>query len=277
MNADTVTIILITAGFALVLAFVLGTALGFFRELFAVPQNPVTEKIRAALPGANCGACGFPGCDNYAAAVAAGNAGVSSCTVGGNAVAEQIAAIMGVSGGGVIQSVAVLACQGSSLHTPLKGTYTGLQTCRGAKISAGGTKLCSWGCLGFGDCAAVCQFGALSMSEYRLPKIDYTRCTGCRMCVTECPQGLLADIPKDKKGALALCSNRNPVKQMVAKTCKISCFKCGLCVKSCPQNCMSLDSLIPVVDYAKCDSCGICVSKCPSGVMKLVERDIFPA
>ncbi|MDR2479014.1 MAG: RnfABCDGE type electron transport complex subunit B [Treponema sp.] len=277
MNADTLTIIVITAGFALVLAFVLGTALGFFRELFAVPQNPVTEEIRAALPGANCGACGFPGCDNYASAVASGAAGVTSCTVGGNAAAKKIAAIMGVSGGGVIQSVAVLACQGSSLHTPLKGTYTGLQTCRGAKLAAGGTKLCSWGCLGFGDCVAVCKFGALSMSEYRLPRIDYTKCTGCRMCIAECPQSLFRDIPRNKKGALALCSNLNPVKQMVAKTCRISCFKCGLCVKSCPQNCISLDSFIPVVDYAKCDSCGICVSKCPSGVLKIVERDIVSA
>ncbi|GHV94297.1 ferredoxin [Spirochaetia bacterium] len=269
------TIVLITAAFALILAFVLGTALGFFREFFAVPQDPLVGRIREVLPGANCGACGFPGCDNYAAAIAAGNAGVSACSVGGPLVAEKIAAITGIAGGGVVQTITVLACQGSSMHAPLKGTYTGLQTCRGAKLSSGGTKLCSWGCLGFGDCVKVCKFGALSMSDYRLPKVDYTKCTGCRLCTNECPQGLLKGIPKDQKGAMTLCSNRNPVKQMVAKTCKIACIKCGICVKNCPQQCISLETNIPVVDLTKCTSCGTCAEKCPTKVFKIFERDIF--
>jgi Na+-translocating ferredoxin:NAD+ oxidoreductase RNF subunit RnfB len=269
-------IILITAIFALILAFVLGTALGFFREFFAVPQDPMIDKINDVLPGANCGACGYPGCGNYAAAIVAGNAGVSSCTVGGPSVAEKIAAITGIAGGEVAQTVAVLACQGSSIHTPPKGIYTGLQTCRGAKL-AGGTKLCSWGCLGFGDCVKVCKFGALTMSKNKLPVIDYVKCTGCRLCVTECPQALLKNIIKDQKGAMTLCSNLNPVKQMVAKTCKIACIKCGLCVKNCPQQCISLDTNIPVVDFSKCTSCGTCTEKCPTKVFKIMERDIFKA
>ena len=272
------SIIVITAAFALILAFVIGIALGFFRELFAVPQNPLVDKIREALPGANCGACGFPGCDSYAAAVAAGGANVTSCTVGGSAVAEKLAALMGVSGGEVAQPVAVLACQGSRLHTPLKGTYTGLASCRGAKLSAGGTKLCSWGCLGFGDCVQVCKFGAMTLdAEKGLPVIDYAKCTGCRSCMTECPQGLIQNVPKTRTGALTLCSNKNPVKQMVIKTCKIACIKCGLCVKNCPQQCISLETHIPVVDYTKCTSCGTCVEKCPPKVFKIIERDILAA
>ena len=267
-------IVLITALFALGLAFVLGIALGFFREFFAVPQDPLAGQIREVLPGANCGACGFPGCDNYAAAIASGAAGINSCTVGGVAVAEKLSTIMGVSAS-VVPVVAVLACQGSKTHAPLKGTYTGLQTCRGAKLSAGGTKLCSWGCLGFGDCTLVCQFGALSMGEEGLPKVDYAKCTGCKVCVGECPQGLLRELPKNQRGALALCSNRNPIKSMVMKTCKTGCIKCELCVKNCPRQCITMQNAVPVVNYALCDSCGTCVSKCPTKVLKILEKDGF--
>jgi RnfABCDGE-type electron transport complex B subunit len=266
-------IVLVTAVFAVAIALVLGIALGFFREFFAVPEDPFTGKIRELLPGANCGACGFPGCDNYAAAIAAGKAQTNACTVGGQSVAEKISAITGSADGERVQTVAVLACQGSSAHTSFKGTYTGIQTCRGAKI-AGATKLCSWGCLGFGDCVNVCKFDALKMSGEKLPQVDSAKCTGCGLCAAECPQGLLKNIARNQKGAIALCSNKNPVKQMVTKTCKISCFKCGLCVKNCPQLCINLDSLIPVVDLTKCNSCGICVEKCPNKVLKIMDHII---
>ncbi|MDR0302890.1 MAG: RnfABCDGE type electron transport complex subunit B [Treponema sp.] len=267
-------IILITALFAAALALILGIMLGFFKDFFAVPQDPTAGLIREVLPGANCGACGYPGCDNYAAAVAAGEALSNACTVGGSSAAKKIAAITGKDAGAVVQTVAVLACQGSSLHTPIKGEYTGLKTCRGAKV-AGGTKLCTWGCLGFGDCIKVCQFGALSMTANRLPKVDYSKCTGCGLCSSECPMGLFKFIAKAQKGAMVLCSNVNPVKQMVAKTCKISCFKCGLCAKNCPEQCISLDTLVPVVDLTKCTSCGTCAEKCPSKVFKIIEKDLF--
>jgi ferredoxin len=177
---------------------------------------------------------------------------------------------MGVSAS-VVPVVAVLACQGSLVHAPKKGNYTGLQTCRGAKLSSGGTKLCSWGCLGFGDCTLVCQFGALKLSENGLPKVDYTKCTGCKLCVAECPQMLLKEVPKDRRGAMVLCSNRNPIKPMVSKTCKIACIKCGLCIKNCPQQCITMENNIPVVDYQKCTSCGTCAGKCPTKVIKLIS------
>jgi Na+-translocating ferredoxin:NAD+ oxidoreductase RNF subunit RnfB len=272
------TIIIITAVFALVLAFVIGAALGFFRDFFAVPRDPLADTIREVLSGANCGACGFPGCDSYAAAIAAGKAGINSCTVGGSAVTEKLARITGQVGETIQQTVAVLACRGGNLHAPRKGIYTGLTTCRGAKLATGSTKLCAWGCLGFGDCVSVCTFGALTLDrEKGLPVIDYAKCTGCRMCMTECPQGLLRGVSKDQKGAIILCANRNPNRQGVIKTCKIACIKCGQCVKNCPYQCIDLSSNVPVVDLSKCNSCGTCVEKCPTKVFKIIEKDIFPA
>jgi Na+-translocating ferredoxin:NAD+ oxidoreductase RNF subunit RnfB len=269
-------IVLITAAFALVLAFVLGTALGFFKDFFAVPQDPLAAKIREALPGANCGACGFPGCDNYALAIAGGNAGISSCSVGGAALVEKLALITGKTGEATKPIVAVLACQGSYLHTPQKGIYTGIKNCRGAKLATGGTKFCSFGCIGFGDCVKACKFNALSMNEKKgLPVVDLAKCTGCGMCIAECPQAIIKAVAKDQKGAMVLCSNRSLNRQQVAKSCKISCIKCGQCAKQCPQKCIDLSANIPVIDLSKCTSCGICVEKCPTKVMKIIEKEII--
>lgn len=268
------TIVLITGIFALILAFILGVALGFFKDFFAVEVDPMVAKVRSALPGANCGACGFPGCDGYAAAVASRSTELNRCAPGGKAVAEALGALMGVSASAE-DVVAVLACQGTKDHAPLKGEYVGVQTCRAAKISAGGTKLCAWGCLGYGDCVAVCQFDAIHMGEDGLPHVDYDKCTGCGKCIAECPQQILKRVPKDRLGSIVVCSNRNPIKPMVKKTCDVGCIKCEICVKNCPEKCITMVNGIPEVDYAKCTSCGVCVQKCPTKVFKMIETDII--
>jgi Na+-translocating ferredoxin:NAD+ oxidoreductase RNF subunit RnfB len=265
---ENVSIIFITAGVAAALAFVLGIALGFFKELFHVPEDPLKGKIRDALPGANCGGCGFPGCDGYAAAVAGGE-DVTRCTAGGSAVAGALAGIMGVSAAALTPMVSVRCCLGGKDIALPRGIYTGLETCRGAKLT-GGTKLCSWGCIAYGDCVRVCKFGALSMGADGLPVVDRSKCTGCKVCVAECPQGILRIIPSDQKIALALCSNRNPVRAAIRKTCRVGCIKCGICVRNCPEQCIVLEDGIPVVDYGKCTACGTCEQKCPTKVMRVL-------
>jgi len=263
------TIVLTTALLSLIIAFILGLALGFFKEFFAVEEDPVKIQIRAALPGANCGACGFPGCDAYASSVAKGEAGINSCSVGGQAVAEKIAGLVGGSAD-VRPMVAMLVCRGTHEAALLKGEYIGVKSCRAAKISTGSIKRCTWGCQGFGDCTMVCKFGAITLGEDGLPRIDSERCTGCRACANECPQHIIWVIPRDLKGSRPQCSNLNVNKAMVARNCKSGCIKCELCVKNCPEQCIRMANGIPVVDNAKCTGCGACVSKCPKKVMTLL-------
>ncbi len=267
-------IILITLIVSALLAFVVGLALGFFKDFFKVERDPKIDTVRAALPGANCGACGFPGCDSYAEAVAQKQAGITRCTVGGAAVVAALSKIMGVEAEAE-DIVAVLACQGTLEKAKVKGDYLGAKTCRSAKIAVGSIKLCAWGCLGFGDCTLVCQFDAIHMGEDGIPHVDYEKCTGCGACMAECPQNLLRRVPKDRKGSMVLCSNRNPIKSQIRRTCSIACIKCEICVKNCPEQCIVMENGIPVVDYEKCTSCGVCIEKCPTKAFKLLETDVI--
>jgi Na+-translocating ferredoxin:NAD+ oxidoreductase RNF subunit RnfB len=263
-------IILLTAIFAAVLALILGVLLGIFRKVFNVETDVLVGLIRETLPGANCGACGFPGCDGFAAAVASSEAAPDKCTVSDAESTKKRAALVGGSAD-IRPVVAVAACQGSAEFAPSKGLYTGLQSCRGAKISSGGTKLCAWGCMGFGDCVKVCKFGALEMGANGIPVIDPDKCKGCKVCVSECPQGIIRVVDKGQTGAFAFCNNRNTIKPMVKKTCKTGCGKCTACVKKCPEQAITLEYGIPAIDYSKCNSCGTCVEVCPQKVMRLLE------
>jgi Na+-translocating ferredoxin:NAD+ oxidoreductase RNF subunit RnfB len=268
------SIIIATLIVSFVAALVLGFLLGVFRKVFQVEVNPLVSEIREVLPGANCGACGYPGCDGYAAAVASGAAPANLCSVGGASVTSKIGGLLGQSISAE-NKAAVLACQGTCELAPKKGEYAGVQTCRAAKLGTGGTKLCNWGCLGFGDCEKVCPFDAIHVGADGIPHVDYAKCTGCGICTKECPQSVLVLQPSQRKGAIALCSNRNPVKSMVLKTCKIGCIKCGKCEKSCPEGAIKVINGIPEVDYAKCTSCGKCVADCPTKVLKLLENGVF--
>lgn len=263
-------IVLVTLGFSALLAFVLGASLGMFRDLFAVERNPLIDKAKAALPGANCGACGYSGCEAYAIAVVERGAKVTLCTSGGSKTAGELGALMGVETN-VEDMVAILRCRGSRDKANVKGDYSGVKSCRAAKLATGGIKLCPWGCMGFGDCVTVCAFGALSMGKDGLPVIDYSRCVGCGMCARECPQDLFVVVKKDREGSIALCSNRASVKQTVAKACKAGCIKCEICVKACPKGAIKMDRYLPLIDTDLCDSCGICVQKCPVKVLDLIE------
>jgi Fe-S-cluster-containing hydrogenase component 2 len=186
-------------------------------------------------------------------------------------VAEAVAKAVGSAAQAVEQKVVVLACQGSHTHAQTKADYNGVQTCAAAKIAVNGTKICSFGCIGFGDCAKVCAFGALSMGSDGLPHVDYAKCIGCGACSKACPQALFALTSASQTGSIALCSNRTTNKPSVLKACKVGCIKCGKCETACPNGALKVTNGIPLVDYTKCVSCGTCVAGCPTKVLKLTK------
>jgi Na+-translocating ferredoxin:NAD+ oxidoreductase RNF subunit RnfB len=254
--------ILTTFGFSALLAIAIGMALGFFQEKFKLVRDPLVDEVRAALPGANCGGCGYPGCDGYAEAAATGAAPTNRCGAGGASTAAALAALVG--GGAEAEDlVSVLRCGGTKAKASPRGNYVGVPGCRAARLCAGSVKACSWGCQGFGDCIAVCKFGALSMSESGLPRVDRAKCTGCGMCVAECPQKLFALVPRERRGPMALCANKSTRKDVI-KECKAGCIKCEACVRACPENSIEIVDGMPVTDHSRCTVCGACVDACPT-------------
>lgn len=263
-------IIITTVIVSFIIAAILGICLGIFSRLFYVPVDPKVQVIRSVLSGANCGGCGFAGCDAFAKAVAEGRAQPNGCAAGGKATAEAIGKILGVEVNAETK-VSVIACRGTKDCAKSKGIYKGYKSCTAARISIGGTKMCNFGCIGFGDCVNACNFDAIKIGDDGLPHIDYSKCTGCSKCVNACPNQLLKLVVKETKGAMALCSNRTKEKASIIKKCKSGCIKCGKCERNCPEHAIQLTDGLPVVDYFKCNSCGTCVEGCPTKVLKLVQ------
>lgn len=265
-------IILYTIICALVIAFLLGVLLGLFKKIFHVDTDPKVQLVRDALSGANCGGCGMAGCDAFAGAVVKGEVPTNGCVAGGAECATKIAEILGKAGVELKPKVAFIACHGTKECAGDKGNYIGIQTCKAANLIMNGTKKCSFGCIGYGDCVNVCPFGALSMGDEGLPVIDYSKCVACGKCTTVCPKHLIKLIDADTKGAIPRCSNHSDNKPQIKKDCSVGCFKCGICAKKCPEQAIDLTSGIPNINYNKCTSCGECVNSCPDKVLVLAQE-----
>ena len=162
-----------------------------------VTTDPRIEEVLAALPGANCAACGMPGCSAYATRIVEEKYAIDLCPVGGSETAAKIAAIMGVDGAGAMAPVtARVRCRGGVAETTTRFSYGGPRDCAAANGVMGGFKTCRYGCLGFGDCGRACPFDAITMNENGLPVVDQVRCTGCGLCVKACPRGIIILTPE---------------------------------------------------------------------------------
>lgn len=259
------------------LGLLFGGGLYFFSRLFHVEQDPRLEEILSALPGANCGACGFPGCSGLASALLEGKAEASACLVGGEEVALRIAKILGVEVKVREKQVAVLRCRGSVVER--RFDYTGIRTCMAAHALAGGDLACPWGCLRYGDCVLACPFGAIKMIG-GFPWVDEAKCTGCGNCVKACPRGLFI-LELLQKTVHVLCRSREKAKD-VLKVCKVGCIACGKCVEACKFNAIHVNNYIAEIDYEKCTSCGACAKVCPTHAIlnfrgERKERGILPS
>lgn len=241
-----------------------GLALAWLAKRMAVEENPLVQKINEVLPGANCGACGYPGCFGLAEKIASREAPVNACPAGGPRVWQTLLQLLGGSQELDFEvKKAVLLCQGGKGVGKEVATYRGVEDCRAAKLLGNLSKMCRFGCLGLGSCARICPFSAIRMDqETGLPRIDPQKCTACGKCVTECPQGVLALFPYTEQ-VLSLCCSKDPGR-LVRQACSRGCIKCQLCVKTCPEKAITLEKERIVIDREKCTLCGLCIEKCPA-------------
>jgi len=244
------------------MGLVFGAGLAFASKKFAIETDPKVEEIREVLPGANCGGCGYPGCDGFAAAAAAGEAPVSGCPVGGAAVAEKIAAILGVSSPTVEPKVARVRCQGDCNNAVNKYEYDGIQDCVAAAMLADGPKGCKYGCLGLGTCVRACPFDAIHINENGIAVVDRDKCTACGKCVVACPKKLIELIPRSSQ-VQVLCISQDKGKDVRAN-CKVGCIGCQICVKACQFDAIDFKNNLAKINYDKCVNCMVCAEKCPT-------------
>lgn len=244
------------------LGFVLGTILAIVFKKLAITEDELEQNIKSALPGSNCGACGYPGCAVYAEKIIKENAPLNKCLPGGKEVAEKLSKIMGKEVELQEPKIAVLICRGGKTECRERFIYDGGTDCRQAYVVHGGNKSCVFGCVGLGHCASVCPFGAIKMGENRLPIINEKKCTGCGICVKECPKMTLKLIPRSKLVYLACISTDKG--KAVKDVCTVGCFACNICVRACPYQALTMINNLPVMDFSKCVDCGICVHRCPT-------------
>ncbi len=245
-----------------ILGTLFGIILAIASKVFAVEKDPKEEAIAEILPGANCGACGYPGCAGYAAAVAKGIASASACSVGGAPLAEQIGEIMGVSVEIGAKTVAQVWCSGHGCDK-LRYDYEGLKDCRAMSRVSAGHMMCTYGCLGGGTCEEICQFDAIHIVD-GVAVVDHEACTGCTMCVNVCPRNIIEMIPLKTKRHVAVKCFSEAKGAEVRKSCEDGCIGCGICVKACPkEGAIVMENNLAKINYEICIGCGICAQKCP--------------
>lgn len=250
---------------------IFAVVLYFVAQKFKVEEDPLIDEIADVLPGANCGGCGKAGCRAMAEAfVKQGNMEGLSCPAGGPAVAEKVAALLGCVAEASDPMVAVVRCNGSCSNAPAKTNYDGLKDCAYAHSLYQGESGCAFGCLGLGNCAKVCQFGALSIDpETGLPVVDEEKCTACGACTKACPRAIIELRKKGMKNRRVFVACRNTEKGGVAKkNCAAACIGCGKCAKVCKKEAITIEKNLSYIDFTKCVACGLCVNECPTGAIQ---------
>ncbi len=255
--------ILIPVLIVAIIGLVAGVGLSFASKYMAVPVDERVEKLTEVLPGANCGACGYSGCEGYAAAIASGEAEPNKCAPGGAAAAAAIAEIMGVEVS-TEKRIAYIACKGNSEITKIKYEYSGKQSCAAASLLHAGPLECQFGCIGYGDCAAACPFGAISVKDGK-PIVCEELCVGCGVCMKACPKGLISVVPVGRTVSVG-CSNKDKGAKVV-KCCAVSCIACKLCEKACESGAIKVVDNLVTVHYSLCNGCGKCKEACKRGVL----------
>jgi Na+-translocating ferredoxin:NAD+ oxidoreductase RNF subunit RnfB len=271
-NTLFITIIVISA-----IGSISAVVLYFVSKKFVVFEDPRIDEVEALLPSSNCGNCGFAGCRAFAdACISADSLNQLNCPVGGNETMKAIAQYLQLDTVLVSPKTAVLRCNGNCEVRPKTSKYEGVLTCGAAHGVYGGETGCHYGCLGFGDCAMVCQFDALHMNQVTgLPEVDDLKCNGCGACIVACPRLLLElrkQMPKHRKVFVA-CRNKDKGKT-AAKACKVACTGCQECQKVCNFGAITIGQNLAYIDAEKCTLCRKCVTVCHTNAILEIN---FPA
>lgn len=243
------------------LGFLFGAGLGIANKKFGVASDPKVDAVREVLPGANCGACGYPGCDGFASAAVKGEAPPDGCTVGGGPVGQKVAAILGMEVEEKEPTVARVMCNGDCQSAKNKYEYDGIQDCVAASMLSDGPKSCRFGCMGLGSCVKACPFDAIHVID-GIAVVDEEKCTSCGKCVVACPKGIIRIVPKSNK-VHVLCMSKDAGK-IVRTNCDVGCIGCRMCTKVCPTEAIKVNNNLASIDYSKCINCGKCAEKCPT-------------
>jgi electron transport complex protein RnfB len=268
------------AGWGLALFTLLGLFFGFALAAaamrFQVQTNPLVDRVRGALPSANCGACGYAGCNAYAEAVVERpDVEPSLCAPGRGPVARAVAELTDKQVGTVLDRVVVMTCHGTSAYARNEAEYAGVPTCGAASLVFGGPRACKNGCLGLGDCVRACPFGALSLNAGGIAQVDPVKCTGCALCVAVCPKELFTLYPREHRVELSCVAREKQA--VVRATCMVGCTLCRKCVSKCPAGAITWDGRTILIDHPKClaygPSCNeACVDICPSTILHRVGQ-----
>ena len=236
-----------------------GLLLAFGSKIFHVDKDERLDLIIDALPGANCGGCGYSGCAALANAVLSGEANVNACPVGGAKSAERRAEIMGVKADPTVKMAAHVNCRGG-INAKRKFEYDGIMDCVAASKLAGGPLECAYGCLGYGSCVAACPYDAIHIVN-GVAEVNAADCKACGKCVAACPRHIIS-IVKDPLDVFVSCSSHQKGAEL-RKICNIGCIGCMLCQRNCPTGAITVTDNLASIDYDKCIGCGKCVEVCP--------------
>lgn len=258
--------IAIATGVVSLIGLLIGLFLGIASKKLEVAVDELEEMVRELLPGANCGGCGYAGCDACAKAIAKGEAAADVCPVASSEANNEIAKLVGGTVEESEKKVAYVNCVGTCDKSKVNSTYYGPKDCKlAAGIGGNGSKACSYGCMGFGSCVNVCAFDAIHIVD-GVALVDKEKCTACGMCVAECPNNII-EMVTAKARTLVACSSYDKGKD-VKTYCSIGCIGCKLCVRACEYDAIHVKDNLAKIDYSKCTNCGACVKVCPVKVIQ---------